>query len=77
MGLKAQFMGFCSASLAYCRQNDKQDTMLKVPAGSGYLPKTPDQQTKFVAIPFSQFISLSYPSAYGYRKKKCHKFAKY
>ena len=34
--------------------------MVKVPEGSGYLPKTPDQQTKFLAIQFSRCFRLRY-----------------
>ena len=51
--------------------------MVKVPEGSGYLPKTPDQQTKFVAIQFFQFFSLWPLTAYLYRRKKCHEIVKY
>ena len=39
---------------------DKQDATVKVPEGSGFLPKTPDQQNLFVNIQFSRFFNLQY-----------------
>ena len=43
------------------KKRHKQDGKMKLHGESGYLPKTPDHQTKYVTPQFSQFFIPSYP----------------
>ena len=47
------------------KKRHKQDGMMKLRGESGYLPKTPDHQTKYVTPQFSQFFIPSYPLVGG------------
>ena len=58
-GLESSILGFLLFLISILSSKpDKQDATVKVPEGSGYLPKTPDQQKRFVNIQFSRFFNL-------------------
>ena len=46
------------------KKRHKQDGTMKLRGELGYLPKTPDHQTKYVTPQFSQFFIPSYPLVY-------------
>ena len=59
--LESSILGFLLFLISILSSKpDKQDATVKVPEGSGYDPKTPDQQILFVNIQFSRFFYLQY-----------------